>query len=205
MTILPARPLRFLALGTALTLVLAGCSRHTALRVYADLVPFLGTASTQATVSYGAGTTTLDLPPDSSQPKAGALVDLAGLGVPPDAIQNVDELGLDLAVAVRPDSAIDAGSATLYIAPSNETDIFQAPYAAGQVTVPALPASQASTVTGSFRLDAQQQPAALARVQSGSFRVGVELQASATTGGQAQIDLQQLVVSVSLPPGWGLP
>lgn len=205
MTTPRARTLRLLALSAASLALLAGCSRHTALSVYADLVPFLGTASTQATVPYTAGTTTLDLPPDSSQPTAGALVDLSGLGVPADAIQNVDELGLDLTVAVRPDSAVDAGSATLFVAPSGETDIFQAPYAAGRIDVPALPANQSSTVTGSFLLDAQHHPAALARVQSGSFRIGVQLQASAATGGQAQIDLQHLVVSVALPPGWGLP
>ena len=197
--------LRILTLGAALALLLAGCSRHTALTVRADLVPFLGSASTQVTVPYTGGSTTLDLPPNNSQPKAGALVDLNDIGVPPDAIQNIDGLALDLTVDVQPDSAIDAGNATLYIAPAMATDIFQASYAVAQIAIPALPANQPTTVTGAFQLDAQNHAAALTQVQSGSFRLGVELQASASSGGQAQIDLQHLVVSVSLPPGWGLP
>lgn len=199
------RALRFLTLGAALALLLAGCSRHTALTVRADLVAFLGPASTQATVPYSGGSTTIDLPPNSSQPKAGTLVDLNDVGVPQDAVQNVTRLALDFTVEVRPDSAIDAGRATLYVAPSSETDIFQPSYAVAQVTFPALPANQPTTVTRAFQLDAQHDAAALTQVQSGSFRLGVELQASATTGGQAQIQLHHLVVSVSLPPGWGLP
>lgn len=197
--------LRILTLGAALALLLAGCSRHTALTVRADLVPFLGSASTQVTVPYTSGSTTLDLPPNNSQPKAGALVDLNDVGVPPDAIQNIDGLALDFTVDVQPDSAIDAGNATLYIAPATTADIFQASYAVAQTTIPALPANQPTTVTGAFQLDAQNHPAALTQVQSGSFRLGVALQASASSGGQAQIDLKHLVVSVSLPPGWGLP
>jgi len=205
MTQQKSRTLRFLTLGAALALLLAGCSRHTALTVRADLVPFLGPASTQATVPYNGGSTTIDLPPNGSQPKAGTLVDLNDVGVPSDALQTIEELALDFTVEVRPDSTIDAGSATLYIAPSSETDVFRTPYAVAQVTFPALPANQSTAVTRGFQLDAQHDAAALTQVRSGSFRLGVELRASATTGGQAQIDLQHLVVSVSLPPGWGLP
>ncbi|MEJ2359784.1 MAG: hypothetical protein P8Y13_17130, partial [Deinococcales bacterium] len=127
-----SRTFRFLMLGATLALLLAGCSRHTALTVRADLVPFLGSASTQATVPYASGSTTLDLPPNNGQPKAGALVDLNDVGVPPDAIQHIDALALDFTVDVQPDSAIDAGYATLYIAPASETDIFRASYAVAQ-------------------------------------------------------------------------
>jgi hypothetical protein len=194
-----------LALTASLALLLSGCSRHTALTVRADLIPFLDSASTQTTVPYTGGTITIDLPPNSSQPTAGTLVDLNGVGVPADAIRTIDGLALDFAVAVMPDSDIDAGTATLYIAPASETDIFQSGYEVAQVSIPALPATRSTTVTGAFQLDAQHHADAFTRVQSGSFRLGVALHASAASGGQAQLDLTRLEVAVSLPPGWGLP
>lgn len=200
-----SRTLILLALAPALAVLLAGCSRHTALTVRADLVAFLDPSSTQATVSYPGGSTTIQLPPNSTEPRAGALVDLQKLGVPPDAIQNITGLGLDFAAGVRPDTTIDAGTATLFIAGASETDVFQSQYAVGTVTVSALPANQTTSVGGSFALDAQHHPAAFGRVQSGAFRLGVQLQATTSSGGQAQLDVTRLRVSLTLPPGWGLP
>ncbi|MEJ2288643.1 MAG: hypothetical protein P8Y02_08365 [Deinococcales bacterium] len=199
------RTLTLLALVPTLALLLAGCSRHTALTLKADLVAFLDPASKQATVSYSGGSTTIELPPNSSAPQAGTLVDLQKLGVPSDTIQNITGLALDFAASVQPDSAIGAGNATLFIAGASETNVFQSQYAVGTVPIPALPANQATAIAGSFQLDAQQHPAALAKVQSGSFRLGVQLQATASSGGQARLDVTRLLVSVSLPPGWGLP
>ena len=200
-----SRTLVALALTASVALLLAGCSRHTSLTVRADLIPFLDSASTQTTVPYTGGTTTIDLPPNSSQPTAGTLVDLNGVGVPTDAIRTVDGLALDFAVTVTPDSDIDPGTATLFIAPASETDIFQSGYEVAQVSVPALPATLSTTVTGAFQLDAQHHADAFTQIQSGSFRLGVALQASASSSGQAQLDLTHLEVAVSLPPGWGLP
>lgn len=199
------RTLVTFALTASLAIVLAGCSRHTALTVQADLIPFLDPGSTQTTAPYSGGSSTIYLPPNSSQPTAGTLVDLNDVGVPADAIQSLDGLGLDFEVSVEPDSDIDAGSATLYIAPPSETDIFQNGYVAAQLSVPMLPANLSTTVSGTFQLDAQQHANAFALIQGGSFRLGVALHASASSGGQAQLDLTRLEVSVSLPPGWGLP
>jgi hypothetical protein len=199
------RTLGLLALAPTLALLLAGCSRHTALTVQADLVAFLDPASKQATVTYTGGSPTIDLPPNSAEPQAGTLVDLQKLGVPSNALQSISGLDLDLAATVQPDSAISAGSTTLYVADATATNVFQSRYAVGTVSIPPLPASRASPVVGSFQLDAQQHPAALTLVQGGSFRLGIQLQGTSPSGGQAKIDITKLLVSVSLPPGWGLP
>lgn len=201
--------LRTRTLAATLTLALAGvltgCSSHTALTVQADLVPFLGAANTQATVPYTAGTVTLLLPPNSSDPSGGALIDLTSLGVPSSASSAVDGLSLDLAANLTPTSDIGAGTATLYVADASATDVFQAQYAVASVAIPALAASQTGAVAASFAIDATSHAAALTRIQSGSFRIGVAVQGSASAPGQLQIDVTRLLVGISLPPGFGLP
>lgn len=198
------RSLAILALLLGLALLLAGCSRHTALTVRADLVAFLG-SSTSVSVPYSSGTTDLKLPPNSSNPDGGYQVDLTQIGVPTSAIQAIDALSLDFSADITPTTDLGDGQATLYVAPATVTNIFQSQYAVTQVSAPASPANQATTVTGSFALDAQHHPQALSTIQSGSFRIGVEVQASASQGGQADVALKRLLVSVSLPPGYGLP
>lgn len=205
MNLLRTRTLAPVVLALALTAVLSGCSTHTALKVQADLVPFLGAANTQATVSYTGGPVTLYLPPNSSNPSGGALIDLTSLGVPSSAIAAVDSLSLDLAADLTPTTDIGAGTATLYVADASATDVFQAQYAVASANVPALTASQTGQVTASFAIDAASHAAALARIQSGSFRIGVAVQGSASAPGQLQIDVTRLLVGVSLPPGFGLP
>lgn len=201
----PARTLGALAASALLLASLSACSRHTALTVQADLVAFMSASDTQATVSYSSGNVAIDLPPNPASPAAGASVDLTGLGVPSGAISAIDALTLDFAAEVRPDSTLSKVTASLYVAGSSETDVFQSNYLVGTVTAPTLQAGRSTAVTGSFSLDAQHQPAALQRVQSGSFRVGVRLSGSASTGGSVDVTLEHMVVSVSLPPGWGLP
>ena len=198
------RSIAALALIATLALLLAGCSRHTALTFRADLVAFLGSSSS-VSVSYSSGTTDLKLPPNSSSPDGGYLVDLSQLGVPSSAIQAIDALSLDVSADITPTTDLGAGQATLYVAPASASNIFQSQYAISQVSAPAFPANQATNVSGSFALDAQSHPQALATIQSGSFRIGVEVQASASQGGQADLTLKHLPVAVSLPPGYGLP
>ena len=185
--------------------LLSGCSRHTAFTVRADLVPFLGSGASHVTVPYSSGTVTLYLPPNSSSPQAGALIDLTSLGVPSSATSVVDGLALDLAATVTPTTDIGAGGATLYIADASASDVFQAPYQVATFPTPALAAGQQGTVTGSLTLDAHLYPDALTRLQSGSFRIGVAVQGSASSSGQVDLTLDRLQVSISLPPGFGLP
>ena len=198
------RSIAAVALVASLALVLAGCSRHTALTIRADLVAFLGSSSS-VTVSYSSGTTDLKLPPNASTPDGGYQVDLTKVGVPSGAIQAIDALSLDFSADVTPSTDLGAGQATLYVAPASESNIFQSQYAVSQVSAPAMPANQATTVSGSFALDAQNHAQAFSTIQSGSFRIGVEVRASASQGGQADLTLKRLLVSVSLPPGYGLP
>ncbi len=201
----PARTLAALAASALLLTSLSACSRHTALTVQADLVSFMSASDTQATVGYTSGNVAIDLPPNPSSPAAGASVDLTALGVPSNAISAIDALTLAFTAEVRPDTTLSSVTASLYVAGSGATDVFQSSYLVGTVAAPTLPAGRSTAVTGSFGLDAQHQPAALQRVQSGSFRVGVRLTGSASAGGSADVTLEHMVVSVSLPPGWGLP
>ncbi|MEJ2667960.1 MAG: hypothetical protein P8Z81_12830 [Deinococcales bacterium] len=190
-----------------LAMALAGCSRHTAVTVQADLVPFLSQSQTQASASYLATTGSADirLPFSTLATNPGALIDLSQLGVPSSAFSVIDAFGLTATAAIDPTSAIGPLTATLYVADASASDAFQAQYQAKQVQLPSLPAGQTTTVIASFQLDSQNNAAALARIQSGSFRLGVEIQGSVQNNGTATITLSQLLVSASLPPGWGLP
>lgn len=192
------------AIVAGLAILLGGCSRHTALTVRADLVAFLG-SSNSVTVTYSSGTTQTKLPPNSTSPDAGYLVDLSTSGVPTSAVQAIDSLSLDVAIGVTPDTDLGAGEASIYIAPASENNIFQSQYAVSQVSASSLPANQTTTLSDTVTLDAASHPKALATVQSGSFRVGVEIQTTATQAGKADLTLKRLLVSVSLPPGYGLP
>lgn len=203
--LLPRRTLTVLATVVLLLPALSSCSRHTALTVQADLVPFLGASGTQASVPYNAGTVTLDLPPNTTNPTAGALVDLTSLGVPTSASAAIDALALELDASLTPSSAIGAGTATLYIADASANDVFQAQYQVASIATPALSANQTGDVHAAFQLDAQTDASALALIQSGSFRIGVEVRGSAAASGTLQLDVTKLLVSVSLPPGYGLP
>lgn len=192
-------------LGLALVLTLAGCSRHTAYTVSADLVPFMSQSQTHASFSYLAGSIDIQLPVTTTPPNPGQLVDLSQLGVPSGATSAIDAVALDMAADIAPTTTIDPGTASVYVAPSTASDAFQSSYLVGSFATPSLPGGQTTTVSGSVRLDGQTNSAALQRVQSGAFRLGVEVKASAASGGSADITLTRLVVSLSLPPGWGLP
>lgn len=199
----PRARLLFAALAGVLVLV-TGCSRHTALTVKADLVSFMSHDRTHATAPYGGGVD-LQLPVASSSPNPGELVDLGQLGVPPGAIDGIGSLSLALAASLTPSTAIDSGTATFYLADANASNAFEPQYQVAQVATPALPAGAATPVSAGVQLDSQSHPDALQRVHSGSFRLGVEVRASAGTSGSLDVELTQLLVSASLPPGWGLP
>lgn len=194
------------AVVAALALALAGCSRHTSLTVMADLTPFMSTGEKQAVVPYPAGTVDIDLPFSATTANPGERVDLGQLGMPADAASSIDSLSLQFLATLDPTTDIGAGTVTLYVAPASETtDVFVPGYRAAQTDVGALAAGESATVKATFRLVEQRDPQILQYVQSGSFRVGVAIRASAPSSGQAAVVLTHLVVTLSLPPGWGLP
>lgn len=189
----------------SLAIALAGCSRHTSLTVHADLVPFMSPSERQTTVSYPLGLVDIMLPSNATTPNPGDLIDLGQVGVPASVASAVDAFGLDLAATVTPTTDVSPGTAFIYLAPSSASNAFQTGYLVGQVDAPAMTANQTSTVTATLQLDDQKSPDALGYVRSGSFRLGVEVKASASAAGSADAELTRMVVSVSLPPGWGLP
>jgi len=201
----PARTLAVVASLVTVATLVAGCSRHTALTVEADLVPFMSASETQATISYGTGTADVQLPFSNATPNPGEAVDLTQLGVPADAAAAITAFDLDLAASVTPTTAIGAGTVSIYLAGASASDAFQPQYRVAQKQTPAMPAGQATTVDATLKLDSQANPGALKRLQSGSFRIGIELQASAGAAGSADVALTRLRVSLSLPHGWGLP
>ncbi|HKI59016.1 MAG TPA: hypothetical protein VKA00_07370 [Trueperaceae bacterium] len=188
-----------------LAIALASCSRHTSLTVRADLVPFMTTGQRQASISYPTGSLDIQLPVSTTPPNPGASIDLTQLGVPASAASAIDAFALDLAATVDPTTNVDAGTASIFVAPSNATNAFQSAYLVTQVDTPALTANQTATVTAAVRLDAQTNPGALQYIQSGAFRLGVEIQANAASAGSADVELTRMVVAVSAPPGWALP
>lgn len=199
------RILALLPLLGGLVLPLAACSRHTALTVRADLAPFMTASEKQATLSYAFGPYDIKLPASTTTPNPGELIDLTQIGVPASATSVVDAFALDLAGTVTPTTDLPAGSAGIYVAPSNATDAFQASYRVATVATPSLTANHSATVTARVHLDSQSDPNALKRIQSGAFRLGVEVSGNASNAGSADVTLTKMLVSVTLPPGWGLP
>lgn len=202
-----ARRLALLVLfGTLPFTLLAGCSRHTALTVKVDFVPFLSAAQTQANGVPFTALSGLDVKlPVHSDPNPGYAVDLTQLGVPGGAVADITGVALHLAASVTPSSTIGPGTLSFYIAPSGTADAFQSAYLVAHATTPQLPGGQTTTVTVDIPLDSQKHAAAFQLVRTGSFNLGAEMQASASADGTADVTLSHLLVSVSLPPGWGLP
>ena len=194
---------RLLVLLPALALALAGCSRHTALTVRADLVPFMSVGETQLNrAPIAPGTSYLDWPFSGSHlTNPGHSVDLTSLGAPSWALTDITAFALTFAAQVTPSVPLAAGTATLYLAPSSASDVHAYP----AVTVDTPPVAAGQTATVSITADDATDASALPYLRSGSFLVGAEVEVNASGSGTARVTLTHLLVTVSLPPGWGLP
>lgn len=207
MTYGPASRRALLVLLAVPALALAGCSRHTALTVRADLVPFMNDSQTTASgVPYRAGALDVKVPLHSD-PNPGYAVDLTQLGLPSGAASGIEGVALDVTADITPTATVGAGSLSFYIAPSGSADAFLGTYRVAQVATPQLPAGQTTAVTAHVQLDSQADPTAFQRIQSGAFAIGARIQApaSGTPTDSLDVTLTHLVLSISLPPGWGLP
>lgn len=204
MTSIRLRHLPILVLAFGLGLGLTACSRHTALTVKADLVAFLNAGEKHTNVTYPAGSIDVQLPVSDTEPNPGELVDLTQYGVPSDAAGDIDAFALDAAATVTPTTDVDAGTVSLYLSPSDQSP-FQSTYLIKQVDTPPMPANQATSVAASVQVDAQSAASALDYIRTGSFRLGAEIRATSSSAGSADVTLTRLLISVSLPQGWGLP
>jgi hypothetical protein len=197
-----------------LALTLTGCSRHTAVRLQADLVAFLDPTTLAATVPLPAAGATAYLPPDDATgsidaPNPGAALDLTALGVPADALAALDAFEVHLHLEVTPSVDTGAGEATLYLGPGGSpppADVFVPANAVASVPLPALAAGIATPVEASFAFDPATDAALFDALAAGPGRLGLGVRLDGSgTAGQAQLRLRGLEVGVRLAPGWGLP
>jgi hypothetical protein len=174
---------------TALSLLLlAGCSRHTVVTVETDVLSFLAQEDRSGTFTLVADEYFL---PDEEG------VSAEQLGFPIQLLEVLEELTLDLSVAVtsRAASGTESVTAAFHISDSASASPFDSP-AYSSATVDLEP-GETERLDFLVEISAEENADVLQTFRSGDFRIGVRL--VYTAGPDASgVDYELEVVSVSI-------
>ncbi len=164
----------------ALAALLVGCSAHTRYAVEVNVASLLGSQA-EDTVDFGAPTAFQVYLPDQDQDYT--TPDLQGYlaRVPGRLTDALDAVAVDLEAAIENQAAGDLTlTAALYLAPEDESNIYQPQYKAGEASLEPRPLAAGASGSLTLKLKLQNGDPGFATIKNGhgSFRVGLRLEGS---------------------------